>query len=264
MSTPLLPGNLDRELNSVTSLRYRYALARVLYRGQEQQPDQPRRPGLPSELVLYIFRLCDLPRRDPSPALYFPWLQGRTVEDEEELYVTVSAWGPERQDRLWCTTPPLSMEYLEQIHKFRLRTLSKDQGWGGNPKTGSWSWFEIGILKRLAASEAPSQSPGEVAQTEVKVGGKGWGLSYSDSDQEAELNPLTGELLRWLSHNNDIAGREFKLYTGNDIGPEHELWDYLRPGDRLGVWMSARFGGWSCNGKHADIEVWERWEPSWM
>ncbi|KAG9037420.1 hypothetical protein FRB95_005709 [Tulasnella sp. JGI-2019a] len=257
MSTPLLPDDLDRELNNITSLHYRYAIARALHRGQEWQPNRPWRPSLSLELVLYIFRLCDLPRRRPSPALHLPWLQGPT-EGEDETCVTVSAWGSDIEDRLWCAAPPLSKRYLEQIHKIRLYTLSCDQGWCDQPKNGSFSWFEIGILQRTAASEADAPGSDEAERIEVEVGNDAWGLSYQNSDLEAEPNPSTGTPLRWLSHNNQIAGDDFQWHIGNDIGPEHEIWNHLRPGDRLGVWINAQFGRWSCNGKQAEIEVWKR------
>ncbi|KAG9032186.1 hypothetical protein FRB95_001813 [Tulasnella sp. JGI-2019a] len=261
-SASSLPNLFGRALNDIDSLRYHYSVARALHRGQEWQPDQPRRPSLPSELVLYIFRLCDLPRRDPSPAFRLHWLEESTVEGEEGTPFTVSAgWGGERKNGLWCTTPRLSQSYLEQLHKFRLRTLSKDQGWCSNPSHGSWSWFEIGIVQRPAAGEADAPSPEEI---EVEVSSDAWGLSRRDSDEEAELDPSTGKPLRWLSHRNEISTREFKLHIGDDIGLEHEIWEHLRPGDRLGVWMSAQFGGWSCSSKQAEIEIWERWQPSWM
>ncbi|KAG9037418.1 hypothetical protein FRB95_005707 [Tulasnella sp. JGI-2019a] len=267
MSTPLLPGDLDPEPHDITSLRYRYAIARALHRGQGWQPDQPRRPSLPSELVLYIFRLADLPRCDPSKALYLPWLQENcTVEGEERTYDNFFAWGPEIRSRPWCATPPLSEAYLEQIHKFRLRTLSKDQGVAGDREEGNNGWFEIGILQRLAANEANVPSPEEAERTEVNVGSDAWGLSHRVSDwgAEAELNPSTGKPLRWRSHSNEAVGLEFKLHTGNDIGPEHEIWRHLRPGDRLGVWVNAQSSGRLCYGKYANIEVWKRWHPSWM
>ncbi|KAG9037415.1 hypothetical protein FRB95_005704 [Tulasnella sp. JGI-2019a] len=225
---------------------------------REWQPDHPRRPSLPSELVLYIFRLCSLSRRDPSRAHYLPWLQ------EQWKGITVSTWEPERQYRLLCVTPPLSGMYLEQIHKFRLRTLSKDYDWFSETKIRGWSWFDIGIVQRLAASEANAPSPGKAERTEVKLGSDAWGLSPQVSDEEAELDASTGKPLRWRSHSNEMAGRSSQLYTGDDVGPEHEIWNYLQPGDRLGVWIDAPFGGWSCYGKHVDIEVWEHWEPSWM
>ncbi|KAG9037422.1 hypothetical protein FRB95_005711 [Tulasnella sp. JGI-2019a] len=128
MSASSLPDDLDRELNNINSLRYRYAIVRALHRGQEWQPDQPRWSGLPSGLVLYIFRPCDLPRRDSSPALYLPWLQENMVEGEAGMDATVLSLG-NRRDGLWYATPHLSESYLQQIHQFRLHTLSKDGGW---------------------------------------------------------------------------------------------------------------------------------------
>ncbi|KAG9037423.1 hypothetical protein FRB95_005712 [Tulasnella sp. JGI-2019a] len=256
MSSPFLPRDLNRD-----SLRYRYALARALYHGQEWKPDQPRRPRLPSELVLYIFQLSGLPRRHPSPALCLPWLEKSVVGDEQVTEVTIPTGEAEIQDRLWCTTPPLSELFLEQIRKFRLRTLSRDQRLHSCTPPGNWSWFEIGILQRLDASESSVPS---AEQTEVVVGGEGWGLSSQGPGGRAELNPLTGKPLRWRSHYNEYSKMEFKLHVGDGIGRGHEIWKHLRPGDRLGVWMNAQHSGWSCSGKYADIEVWEGWLPSWM
>ncbi|KAG9037427.1 hypothetical protein FRB95_005716 [Tulasnella sp. JGI-2019a] len=264
MSESLLE-NLDRKLNDINSLHYRYALARALYRGQERLLDQPRRPSLPSELVLYIFRLCGLDRCHFCPAPSLPRFEKTILRGKEWPVITVSAWGATPKDKLWCATPPLSAQCLNQINTFRLRTLS-----GGrhlfrvDPKGESCSWFEIGILRRRATSEAPAPFPGEVKRTKAKIGSDAWLLTREDSDGEAELNPLTGKPLRWRSHNNKYSHPEFKLNIGDGIGREHEIWEHLRPGDRLGVWMNAKFIVRSCSGKHAEIEVWERWEPNWM
>jgi len=38
----------------------------------------------------------------------------------------------------------------------------------------------------------------------------------------------------------------------------------LEAGDRLGVWMYARFGAWACIAESAEIEVWEVFEPTMM
>ncbi|KAG9037421.1 hypothetical protein FRB95_005710 [Tulasnella sp. JGI-2019a] len=262
MSIPLPFGDTDWELNDITSLRCRYALARALHRGQKRSLDQLRRPSLPPELVLYIFRLCDLRRRDPSPSLYLPWLQERHTQESTYFFTR----RVERQHRPWCVTPHLSEPYLKQIHTFRLRTLSTDRRSAGSLGEGSYSSFEIGILQRLAASEANVPSAVEAERTEVKVGSDAWGLGYRDSDQkvEPELDPSTGKSLRWCSHSNEVVGRGFRLHIGNDIGPEHDIWNHLRPGDRLGVWINVQSSGWYCSCKYANIEVWERWEPSWM
>lgn len=90
------------------------------------------------------------------------------------------------------------------------------------------------------------------------------GLGNVDQDLPSELNPSTGRPLRWRSHKNEISTRDFKIHTGKEIGPGHEIWDHLRPGDRLGVWMNAQYGGWECHGMHANIEVWKIWEPKLM
>ncbi|KAG9037424.1 hypothetical protein FRB95_005713 [Tulasnella sp. JGI-2019a] len=258
MSEPLLPDNLDRELNDITSLRYRYAIARALYRGQEWRPDQPRRPSLPSELVLYIFRLSGRPLRHPSSA---PSPEKTTPEAEKWTDVTISAWGEMLRDQLWCATPPLSARCLEQIRTFRLRTLSCDQKWFRGHEKESYSWFEIGILQRRATSWAPALFLGEAKQTKRS---DAWVLTREDSGGNAELNASTGIPLRWRSHTNEYTRLEFKLHVGDIFGRDHEIWEHLRPGDRLGVWMNAQNSGWSCSGKYAEIEVWERWEPSWM
>ncbi|KAG9037426.1 hypothetical protein FRB95_005715 [Tulasnella sp. JGI-2019a] len=261
MSEPLLPENLDQELNDINSLRCCYALARALYRGQEWPLDQPRRASLPSELVFYIFQLCGLDRRHACQAPCLPPLEKTILGGGKWAGVTVSARGATLQDRLWCATPPLSEPCLKQIHTFRLRTLSRDQHWLTDPKKPSYSWFEIGILQRRATSWAPALFLGEAKQTKRS---DAWVLTREDSGGNAELNASTGIPLRWRSHTNEYTRLEFKLHVGDIFGRDHEIWEHLRPGDRLGVWMNAQNSGWSCSGKYAEIEVWERWEPSWM
>ncbi|KAG9037419.1 hypothetical protein FRB95_005708 [Tulasnella sp. JGI-2019a] len=182
MSRPLLPANLDQELKNINSLRYWYAIARALHRGQKRKP---HRQSLPSELVLYIFRLCDLPRCHPSPVLGLHWLEKTTLGDRT---LAGSTWGLEGQDRLWCATPPLSKQFLEQINKPRLRARSKSRGWGDQ------IWFEIGILKRLAASKVPPPPSAEIEQAELGIRSDAWGPGHHDlgEEVEAQLNPLTG------------------------------------------------------------------------
>lgn len=107
----------DQEPTDLDRLRYYYSVARALHRGQEG------RPSLPPELVLYIFRSCSITRHDPSPTLLLRWLP------ESAPACSVTAAGGDISDRLWCATSPLSKRFLEQSHKLRLVTTSKDQGW---------------------------------------------------------------------------------------------------------------------------------------
>lgn len=65
-----------------------------------------------------------VPRSDPSPALGLRWLSGNTTP------LTVgAAMNGAISSRLWCSSPPLTKQFLEKSCKMRLLTLSKDQGW---------------------------------------------------------------------------------------------------------------------------------------
>lgn len=59
------------------------------------------------------------------------------------------------------------------------------------------------------------------------------------------MHPVTGELLRWTSHQNEMTVQDLRLREGELFGPDHEIWEWLREGDQIGVWMCAKHRGWS-------------------
>lgn len=112
----------------------------------------------------------------------------------------------------------------------------------------------MGVIRRTLYDET---GPSQPSDSTALVSGSRWGLSLQGSRDEAELDPSSGRPMRWHSHKNQIATRDFTVHLGAEMGPEHPIWTHLRAGDRLGVWMSAQFAGWVTYGQHAEIEVWE-------
>ncbi|KAG8847475.1 hypothetical protein FRB96_001616 [Tulasnella sp. 330] len=140
-----------------------------------------------------------------------------------------------------------------------------------DPTQGSWSWFDICVLQSSITVEPETPSLpnyGIANETEMPLESENHTVGLSPVSQESDftikVNPSSGSPLRWHSHHNELSTMEYKVHTGKEIGPEHEIWDHLRPGDRLGVWMNAQFGAWECNGKQAEIQVWEVWQPRFM
>jgi len=178
------------------------------------------------------------------------------------------------------STPVIERTTLQKVAGIKLSTLSKDQGWCGDPSQGSWSWFEIGIL----GPEEVKPDEGVKPDEEVKEGPEETqhAAEGEDSEEEEEalsfdrwhaFSPLApapkpkltedGKELRWKSHNNTLSGQQFEWHQGEYFGPEHEIWSHLEPGkDRLAVWMCAQFGAWSCQAQKAVIHVREWFEPT--
>lgn len=131
---------------------------------------------------------------------------------------------------------------------------------------GSWSWFEVGIMPRQKSSPSTVDVPPEQPPP-APVESSEWGLHWRrdvhplSHKSIPERNPKTGQLLCWKSHHNDIAGQTYTVYLGPLFGPRHEIWEHLKEGDRLGVWMCAERRGWECWARSAEIDIWERFKP---
>lgn len=261
-----------------TLLHYYYALTRALHRGgvSERAPSgdptvRRRRSGLPKELVYMILRYAEIlsPRTSNRLSLSWKYIDPATGTDpnanpipcrrfrtrindadQENQCEAVVATNSSPTAKLLFTSEPLNRATIEKMGNLALMTMSKDQGRLMN-ETGSWSWFEVGIVK---GDYRPIK--GDICVT----------LEEDVSAKErltTKLDPRRMPL-RWVSHNNTISGHRFSSCMGVEFGPQHPIFRLMEPGDRLGVWMCARHNGWACKAQSASLIVWEWFEPRWL
>jgi hypothetical protein len=69
------------------------------------------------------------------------------------------------------------------------------------------------------------------------------------------------EQLRWRSHENALHGNGYEDREGSLFTPDHEMWQYLEPGDVIIVKACAQFGGWANFCRMAKLEFWELFDP---
>jgi hypothetical protein len=55
--------------------------------------------------------------------------------------------------KLWFKTGPLNRDFCYRAIQLQLWTDSHDQGRAGDPKAGSWSWFEIVLFADESATD---------------------------------------------------------------------------------------------------------------
>ncbi|KAG8927094.1 hypothetical protein FRC02_008459 [Tulasnella sp. 418] len=186
------------------------------------------RPGLPVELVRKILRMANItspqPRTLDAEYVMEPQKQG--------IYGIESRSSIETRE-LWIVSKAISRQLAHKIAQIQVMTVSKDQGWGDSGG-GSYSWFSLGILRRL---------PGGVYGPRTQPGSG----SYIAS---------------WKSHNNKTADPEFTSYEGNKYGAHEEPLTLLTPGDRLCVWMHAQYTAWANYAQEGKIVYWEFFEPT--
>lgn len=241
-----------------TQLHFYHAFSRSLCRGSQCDPHNQfsRRPPLPMELVLCIIREAQIFNPRPIPNLSCTFPRGTSIKDIKEdadslVTVAVRASGSELVRRLLFASPVVGVSRLARLAWLELETFSKDQGWCSDRSAGRWSWFEIGIFRPSDVSWA-SYDDQDIIVPES-----------SDIRVLPAVKPHQEEFMAWESHCNTMAGRRFEWLRGEkEFGPDHEIWSCLQPGDRIGVWMCARFGGWRCEAKAARLTVREWFEPT--
>lgn len=261
------------DLSFRTQLHFYYALARALSNGSGPKPrlsrKAPQLPPLPLEVVYKILREAQYIH--PYPSVTYQWLAepDAFLNDTGILFRphgVVGATSAEPERKLLFASPQLDNEALGKMASVKLVTSSKDQGWHTEDRmgsSGSWSWFEVGIVRLL------EDGPSELGDQSIVAGDK-----YAKLD--ARRTPTTGNLtnhrrrssspadtmpLRWISHYNEVASQSFQEHVGNEFGPDHDIWKYLEPGDRIGVWICAQFIGWECYCEDARILVREWYTP---
>ncbi|KIO31716.1 hypothetical protein M407DRAFT_124153 [Tulasnella calospora MUT 4182] len=238
-----------------TQLHYYHCISRVLSRGSPGNPRKgvPRRPPLPTELVILILREAGATVRSRDLSCVFP--RGVSPRDIERRAGTLqsSVWATASNQEvaryLLFASPAIDAPSLPRLAWLQVDTFSKDQGWCSDPSSGGWSWFETGILR---SSEGHNM---EVDPQEVLFPRRGRVLP--NLEEHASEN-----LVYWESHRNPVAGREYAWINGARFGPDDEIWSSLQPGDRIGVWLCAQYPGWQCVVKAAKITVYEWFEPT--
>jgi hypothetical protein len=186
---------------------------------------------LPAELVLSILRLARCVKHGPSFMV-----KGSKIR--------VDSKGP-LVSNIWILTPPFDRTMLAKTASMRLYTHSRDQGWPSLVSAltvDTWSWFDIGIYTKAGSGDSG------VAEAMI-----------SDLQPKRREN---GELLLWKSHNNVLQSRWPSFKRGNDFGAEHEIWEYLREGDMIGVTVCAQHPGWSNVADYGFLDFWEWFEPA--
>lgn len=241
-----------------TRLHYYHAISRSLSRGSPGDPQNgvPRRAPLPTELVILILREAGATVLSHDLSRIFPRALSRSPKDVEarakrlQVSICASADGPDVARHLLFISPAVEPSKLSRLAWLRAESFSKDQGWCSDPSSGSWSWIEVGIVRPSDHSDPPFDH-GEAP------------LPYRPGNITPPPDPFEFErIISWTSHHNPIAGREFAWIKGAEFGPDHEIWSFMQPGDHIGVWLCAQFGGWQCVAKAAKITVHEWFEPT--
>ncbi|KAG8926854.1 hypothetical protein FRC02_008628 [Tulasnella sp. 418] len=146
----------------------------------------------------------------------------------------VQSWDGRRTEQCWIITDPLDEKTLYQTASTQLYTWSRDQGWVSNRSKGSWSWFEIGIT-----SEPPTNDDNSTSTSPNTA------QIFDGLNVVQKLRPDSKEPLRWRSHSNVLAERNIQEHAGEVFDYHHELWSFIKPGDRLCIYMCAKFRGWN-------------------
>ena len=245
------------KLHFTTRRHFYYALVRTLHQGSEATVTHSARPPLPLELIIQILRdaectvlsqlSCHMggpvdeahevplgsiaPQIFPAPHLAktgwpLPLVNGKEIGRWEG---TCSVFSPDANPvrEIWFSVAPFSAHDLSTIHSVQLFTRSRDQGWVGDPNAGSWSWFDIVLIPKER--------------------------ERSDGNENS-----------WSSHNNGPPASPMQRRTGANFGPDHEIWQFARIGDRIGVQVCARFAGWSNVAIMAILILQEYFIPSFV
>ncbi|KAG8983431.1 hypothetical protein FRB90_006039, partial [Tulasnella sp. 427] len=249
-------------------LHFYYAVARALKNGSQTKQiwnrRAPRLPPLPLDVVHRILREAQYIHPHPSITCKWKSEPDAFLNDTGILFRphgVVGATSAEPERKLLFASPRLDKAALGKMASVRLVTSSKDQGWHTEDRmgsSGSWSWFEVGIVRLPEDGLAGSiEGGGSIAA----------GDKYAKSEARTALRPAqppsaqAGKPLRWVSLYNQVAGESFQRHIGEEFGPDHEIWKYLEPGDRIGVWICAQFVGWECYCEEARLLIREWYAP---
>lgn len=152
-----------------------------------------------------------------------------------------TSYGPEARAVPYVETKPLKFlkdgehpEWTGRVKRITLKAKSKDQGWVSDPKSGSWSWLEVGRTK-LAHVVALEGGGDKVRR------GPEWAR-----------NPVAKK--EWTVHE--------RTFDVDEVGGEMKTWmESLENGHRVSIVPMARYSGWQCclteGSVDVEVEVWK-------
>jgi len=167
---------------------------------------------------------------------------------------------------LWSESAPLTRPLINKIASIQLTTLGKHQGWTTHPQQGSWSWFELAVLKPVPLPDSPPEytetpySDPDTDWTEDEPANLGEGrLGFGLADRIKRRD--SGSMLTWESHRIRVNARGEESMTGMRFGSDHELFDHVEEGDSIGVLCCAQRRYWECVGINSVLKFEAFFEP---
>ncbi|KAH7327578.1 hypothetical protein B0J17DRAFT_561054, partial [Rhizoctonia solani] len=155
-------------------------------------------------------------------------LPSKTLSQISEEAMIVSARDAERTSIPWFHTTPLSRGVIRDIMIMQLITHSHDQGWTTDPKTSSYSWFSIRVIR---------------------------------ADDHSLTGSMENQDIEWKSHSNAVASKDTERHEGKIFDSNHEVWTHLGEGDYLEVTANAQYGGWQNYAERGILQICTRWRP---
>lgn len=104
----------------------------------------------------------------------------------------------------------------------RIRTLSRDQGFVGDPGAGNYSWFELALQPAAGAERERST---------------------------------------WITHWNRLAHQEFTQHEVV-LPRWHELWARIREGDTIALLACSEFPAWKNEVEEAELILFRAYQPN--
>ena len=195
-----------------------------------------RWPALPAELALYIMHLANCTYT----------LSTSSTTNEQ---FTASSDGPLVR-KLWITSPPLKRRMLWKLASVRLVTNSTHQGWVSLPDQGSWSWWDLGVVRGSVGTGTPLCS---------FVSHRHGVHDYRNQEHLVLLGRnfmMDHEL--WTSYDQQYNETSESTLVASSMDTDGgAVWD----GDRIAVYGCAQYPGWMCRGAWAKLEFEVYWEP---
>lgn len=156
---------------------------------------------------------------------------------------------------------------MNKIATIQLTTVARHQGWTTHSHEGSWSWFELAILKPKDPQFGPSVVVSDTHDSEPTID---WTNNEPDtlgdgeygSDLENRIKRKeNGSMLVWESHRIPVATGELVPLTGKEFSCNDEIFDHLEEGESIGVLCCAQRRFWECVGLVGDLKFRVFFEP---
>jgi len=253
-------------IGSVRSLFNRAGLVAAVPKTTRSGPYSPH-PWDIEEVSTMFTRELGLPAEITDLILEYAWCpRFLHANREEEILCRAARQDGNDSSYLYLVTEPIPFgrHRRENVHVrgVRFRTISHDQGWGGDPGTqgtynSSWTWLEASILpptRLLDVNDLIATWPFSNPNVRVQVGiddSKWDGYSHISARMD---DGLTRD--RWRLHSNKVATSEPMEYdilweetpSDQDVrtddpsgaGSGKQFCETLRSGDRIAIWARAK------------------------